>query len=71
MGRERRLREAHGVMVGLLLEGREWCRRLRVAHLRLLLLLATLRSLHDLGCPVLVGWVVKKRTNVVHKQRIQ
>jgi hypothetical protein len=39
--------------------------------LRLLLLLATLRSLHDLCCPVLVGWVVKKRTNVVHEQGVQ
>lgn len=58
-------------MVGLLLEGGKWCWWLSVAHLCLLLLLATFRSLHDLRGPVLVGWVVKKRTNVVHKQGVQ
>lgn len=57
--------------MGLLLEGGKRCWWLGVAHLCLLLLLAALRSLHDLRCPVLVGWVVKKRTNVVHKQGVQ
>lgn len=71
MGRERRLRKAHGVMVGLLLKGGKWCRRLRVAHLRLLLLLAALCSLHDLCGTVLVGWVIEKRADVVHKQGVQ
>lgn len=58
-------------MVSLLLQGREWCRRLCVAHLRLLLLLAALCSLHNLCGSVLVGWVVEKRTDVVHKQGVQ
>lgn len=72
MRRQRRLRtgQRHRVMV-VLLQRRQRSRWLHVSHLRLLFLLTTLRSLHDLRRSVLVGWVVEKRADVVHKQRIK
>lgn len=64
----RRAWETHVVVV-LLQRWQGWW--LSVPHLGLLLLLATLCSLHDLCGAVLVCWVVEQGTNVVHEQRVQ
>lgn len=65
----RRPREAHVVVV--VLQRRQGL-RLRIPHLRLLLLLlAALCSLHDLRGAILVCWVVKQGTNIVHEKRVK
>lgn len=75
MGRERLgSGKAHRVvvMVVLLLQGREAGSRLglTITHLTAFQFPA-FRSSHDLTGAILVGGVVKERSNVVHKQRIE